>query len=116
MIRTATCAFGLALAHFAPVFAQTTSTDTSVASQQTITRHITLSELGYQNGFSFSRLSGQTDLFFPMPNASAVQSANLVINYEGGATLAAERFLQIIVDGRVKTAIDLTASTVCWAS
>ena len=76
--------------------------------QNTISRQISLAELGYSSGVSFSRLAGQAEMFFPMPDASAFQSATLVLDFVNEATLENERYLHVIIDGRVVRAVDLT--------
>ena len=66
----------------------------------TITRAITLRELGLGNGIAFAGLSGQRELFFPVPR-QGLQSALLRLRLRSGAAFQAQRYLQISAGGSI---------------
>lgn len=75
---------------------------------ETILRQISLAELGFSSGVSFSRLSGQAEIYFPKPNGEVLRRANLVLDFANDATLENERYLKVIIDGRIARVVDLT--------
>jgi hypothetical protein len=73
----------------------------------TLLRTMSLRDLGYGNGISFSQLSGQTEIYFPVRDAKPVLGGQLTLELDHGATTAVERFLQIKIGGRIATSVGL---------
>ncbi|MEO1293126.1 MAG: cellulose biosynthesis cyclic di-GMP-binding regulatory protein BcsB, partial [Pseudomonadota bacterium] len=103
-------ALGLALAPVAGS-AQTdqTETPTSVEAQtvSALPRNITLSELGFSSGITFTGLFGDAEMFFPLPDPAAVIEAELVLQIEHAETSDGDRFFQVLIGDRLVATVDL---------
>lgn len=65
-----------------------------------LTRIMTLEELGFSSGLTFSGLVGSRELFFRAPREGLI-GATLRLKLQSGAAFPGKRYLQIIVGGRV---------------
>ena len=74
-------------------------TDPSV--NRVLARRMTLADLGFRDGLSFRQLSGNTTLYVPVADSTAVTAVGLELDIEHGATEEADRYLQVSVGGRV---------------
>lgn len=84
----------------------------STAAVQTITRAITLAELGYVDGLTFQRLDGTATLYFPVPQTTQLEGGTLVLDLDSGATSAATRYLQVTISERIVWSQSLDAERV----
>lgn len=75
--------------------------------QGSLVRSTTLRDLGFNDGVSFSQLSGQMKIFFPVPDTMPLRAGELTLNIEQGATNAAERYLQIKIGSRIAASVGL---------
>ena len=99
---------GLALLP-APSIAQTAKTDmpATETAHTALIREMTLKELGFNTGLSFSRLAGEEEVFFPLPHVEAVRSAMLVLDLDHAATADSDRFFHVVAGNRIVASIDL---------
>ncbi|MEP3439946.1 MAG: cellulose biosynthesis cyclic di-GMP-binding regulatory protein BcsB [Sulfitobacter sp.] len=107
-LLTASVSFLALGAHAQPITAQQ---GTAPAAQQpalgTLIRNTTFRDLGFSEGVSFTQLSGQSELFFPIPDAAPLRAGELTLNIEHGATNAVERYLQVKIGNRIAASIGL---------
>ena len=75
--------------------------DAPAVAERPLVRQISLAELGYRNGISFRRLSGNSTVYVPVPNSASVRAATLHLDLEQGETADTDRYLQISLAGRV---------------
>ncbi|WP_163852087.1 cellulose biosynthesis cyclic di-GMP-binding regulatory protein BcsB [Pseudooceanicola aestuarii] len=78
----------------------TASRPAATTSAETISRTITLADLGFGNGLSFRQLSGQTTVFIPVPDTAPLRGGTITLDITHGATVAVDRYLQVSVGGR----------------
>ncbi len=99
----------LALSAHAQTATTTQSTTPAIAetSQDALLRSTTLRDLGFRDGVAFSQLSGQTEIYFPVPDAGPILNGQLTLDIEHGATNAVERFLQVKIGDRIATSVGL---------
>jgi hypothetical protein len=91
------------------VLPQNSAAADGAATEGVLVRSISLADLGYRDGISFTQLSGQTDIFFPLLDTSPFRSGELTLNIEHGATNAVERYLQIKIGDRIARSVGLDA-------
>ncbi len=65
-----------------------------------LTRNYSLAALGYAGGLSLTGLSGQADLYFPVPVPGAVTALRLELPYSAASSDPARREFRVEVDGQ----------------
>ncbi|MWD26395.1 hypothetical protein E0K89_002780 [Aquicoccus sp. SCR17] len=75
--------------------------------KQLIERRISLSEIGFDRGLEFDRLSGRRVLYFPLAPAEAMGRASLHLALRYGETLRTARALTVRIGDRTERAVDL---------
>ncbi|MDA8586494.1 cellulose biosynthesis cyclic di-GMP-binding regulatory protein BcsB [Rhodobacteraceae bacterium] len=103
------CLIGVLAGLSQPVLAQTPVVLQNVPAveEEKIFRQITLDELGYRRGVTFTSFFGREDLYFPVPEREGLLSAQLILNYSSGSTVDDERYVRIWADDRIVKAINL---------
>ncbi|SEN53972.1 cellulose synthase subunit [Palleronia pelagia] len=78
------------------------------SAKETISRSISLIDLGLTSGLTFESLSGSATIFVPIPNELAVIDGVITLELTHGATVPAERYLQVSVAGRAAQSHSIT--------
>jgi hypothetical protein len=73
----------------------------------TLIRNMSLRDLGFRDGISFSRLSGEATVYFPVLEEAPLRDGFLSLDFEHGATNGVERFLQVRIGDRIAASVGL---------
>lgn len=107
ILTACVCALALDAQAQTDVATQNSEATDSAATEDMLVRSISLRDLGYRDGISFTQLAGQTEIFFPVPHASPFWAGQLTLNIEHGATNAVQRYFQIKIGDRIATSVGL---------
>lgn len=65
-----------------------------------VERHLGLAELGYPEGLLVEGLGATRDLFLPLPDVTAIESARLVLRLESHSLFPGRRGVEVLANGR----------------
>ncbi len=70
------------------------------AAERTVSRSISVAELGFAEGARIGAAGGSHDFYFPAPRSLTLQKAVLSLAYEAGAAYEGARNVEVLVNGR----------------